>query len=63
MRFDELDPPLTEDLTRWVIANCQFMRERLTVADLLYLAGWLDDEGVGRIIARADAAIAAAKGS
>lgn len=63
MRFDELKPAPTEELVRWVIAGCQFMRERLTIADLLYLAGWLDAEGVGRIVARVDRAIAQAKGA
>ena len=62
MRFDHLDPPTPEDLTRWVVGNCQFMRERLTIADLLYLAGWLDDEGVSRIMRGVDEVILKARG-
>jgi len=58
-RFDALIPAPDEDLTRWVIACCPFMRERLTVADLLHLAGWLDDDGVGRILARVDQVLGA----
>ena len=54
MRFDALKPAPSESLTRWVIGNCHFMRERLTIADLLYLAGWLDEAGIARIMARVD---------
>ena len=61
MRFDELEPASDFDLVHWVTSNAQFMRERLTVADLLYLAGWLDADGVARILARVDAVIAQAK--
>ena len=63
MRFDALKPAPSESLTRWVIGNCQFMRERLTIADLLYLAGWLDEAGVGRIMARVDQVLAAVRGA
>lgn len=62
MRFDALKPAPSEELTRWVIGNCQFMRERLTIADLLYLSGWLDAAGVSRIMARVDEVLAQAKG-
>ena len=62
MRFDDLTPPTSEDLTRWVVGNSQFMRERLTIADLLYLAGWLDNEGVTRIMRRVDEVILKARG-
>jgi len=62
LRFDDLDPSTPEDLTCWVVGNCQFMRERLTIADLLYLAGWLDDEGVSRIMRRVDEVILKARG-
>jgi glycerol-1-phosphate dehydrogenase [NAD(P)+] len=62
MRFDDLKPAPTEDLVRWVLASCQFMRERLTIADLLYLAGWLDEAGVERIMTRVDAVIAQTRG-
>lgn len=62
MRFDALVPAPSEDLTRWVIGNCQFMRERFTVADLMYLAGWLDAEGISRIMARVDQVLAKAAG-
>ena len=59
-RFTDLDPPVPAGLMRWVVANCQFMRERYTIADLMLLAGWWDAAGVARVLARVDAACAAA---
>jgi glycerol-1-phosphate dehydrogenase [NAD(P)+] len=59
-RFTDLDPPVPAGLMRWVVANCQFMRERCTIADLMLLAGWWDAAGVARVLARVDAACAAA---
>ncbi|MGP9806350.1 iron-containing alcohol dehydrogenase [Paracoccus sp. NSM] len=61
MRPADLDPAPSDQRIHWVTANCQFMRERFTVADLLMLAGWWDDEGVARVLARAEAACAAAE--
>lgn len=60
-RFSDLDPAVSQDLMRWVVANCQFMRERGSVADLLTLAGWWDEAGVDRVLERVDAACAAAE--
>ena len=56
----DLDPAPPADLVHWVVANCQFMRERFTVADLMLLAGWWDAAGVARVLARVEAACAAA---
>lgn len=61
MRHDQLDPVPPVNLVRWVVANCQFMRERFTVADLLALAGWWDEAGVQRVLDRVDEACAAAR--
>jgi glycerol-1-phosphate dehydrogenase [NAD(P)+] len=60
MRFSDLDPAPSADRLHWVVRNCQFMRERFTVADLLTLAGWWDDAGVARVLDRVEAACAAA---
>jgi glycerol-1-phosphate dehydrogenase [NAD(P)+] len=60
-RYTDLDPAVSKDLMRWCVANCQFMRERGSVADLLLLAGWWDDAGVDRVLARVEAACAAAE--
>ncbi len=60
VRFTDLEPAISPDLLRWVVGNCQFMRERFTVADLLTLAGWWDQDGVTRVLARVEQACAAA---
>jgi glycerol-1-phosphate dehydrogenase [NAD(P)+] len=60
-RYTDLDPAVSEELMRWCVANCQFMRERGSVADLLLLAGWWDEAGVARVLARVEAACAAAE--
>lgn len=57
----DLEPAPTPDLLRWTVANCQFMRERFTVADLLTFAGWWDREGVTHVLDRAEKACLAAE--
>lgn len=59
-RFTDLDPAPSAERLKWVVANCQFMRERFTVADLLFLSGWWDDAGVERVLSRVDSALEAA---
>jgi glycerol-1-phosphate dehydrogenase [NAD(P)+] len=61
MRFTDLDPAPSGERLHWVVQNCQFMRERFTVADLLTLAGWWDDAGVTRVLERVEAACAMAE--
>ncbi|MDA9020294.1 iron-containing alcohol dehydrogenase, partial [Flavimaricola sp.] len=63
MRFSDLNPAPSAERLHWVVANCQFMRERFTVADLLTLAGWWDVVGVNRVLSRVDEACAAAERS
>ncbi|WP_152047403.1 iron-containing alcohol dehydrogenase [Aureimonas psammosilenae] len=60
-RSRDLEPAPSDELTRWVVANCQFMRERFTVADLLLFCGWWDEAGIARVLARVEAACAAAE--
>ncbi len=60
-RSADLDPAPDAALNAWVVGKCQFMRERFTVADLLRQAGWWDDDGVSRVLARVEAACAAAE--
>ncbi len=60
MRAGDLDPAPSAELLRWAVANCQFMRERFTIADLLTFAGWWDDAGVTRVLDRVESACAAA---
>ncbi len=52
-RFSELDPPVPEERAFWALRNCHLMRNRFTVADLLFFIGWWDDEFVHRLFERA----------
>lgn len=61
-RFTDLEPTVSGDLLRWAVANCQFMRERFTIADLLTFAGWWDEDGVTRVLERAEDACCRAEG-
>ena len=55
-RFCELDPPVSPETARWALRNCHLMRDRFTVADLLFFAGRWDDAFVERILNRARSA-------
>ena len=55
-RFDELDPPVPGETAFWALRNCHLMRNRFTVADLLFFIGWWDDEFVKGLFQRANAA-------
>jgi glycerol-1-phosphate dehydrogenase [NAD(P)+] len=56
LRFGELDPPVAPEVVRWALGNCHLMRNRFTLADLLFFAGWWDDAFVERILERARSA-------
>jgi glycerol-1-phosphate dehydrogenase [NAD(P)+] len=56
VRFGELDPPVAPEVVRWALGNCHLMRNRFTLADLLFFAGWWDDSFVERILERARSA-------
>ena len=60
-RRGDLAPAPSEALMRWAVANCQFMRERFTIADLLAFAGWWEPEDVDAVLARVERACAAAE--
>jgi glycerol-1-phosphate dehydrogenase [NAD(P)+] len=55
-RFGELDPPVPEEIARWALRNCHLMRNRFTLADLLFFFGWWDDEFVEGLWERARSA-------
>ena len=42
-----------EDVWHWAIKNTNFMRNRLTIVDVLFFLGWWTDADVAGIIARA----------
>lgn len=52
-RFGDLNPPIPERNAFWALRNCHLMRNRFTLADLLFFFGWWDDEFVGRLLERA----------
>jgi glycerol-1-phosphate dehydrogenase [NAD(P)+] len=55
-RFGELDPPVAPEVARWALRNCHLMRDRFTLADLLFFVGWWDDAFVERMLERARSA-------
>ena len=55
-RFGELDPPASPELARWALRNCHLMRNRFTIADLLFFIGWWDDAFVERLFEHAHSA-------
>jgi len=56
VRFGELDPPVSPETVRWALVNCHLMRNRFTLADLLFYAGWWDEAFVERLLDRARSA-------
>jgi glycerol-1-phosphate dehydrogenase [NAD(P)+] len=55
-RFGELNPPIPEETAFWALKNCHLMRNRFTLADLLFFVGWWDDGFVERLFERARSA-------
>jgi glycerol-1-phosphate dehydrogenase [NAD(P)+] len=51
-RFRDLTPPIPEDTAFWALRNCHMMRNRFSLADLLFFLGWWDDAFVGRLLER-----------
>ena len=52
-RFGDLEPPVEPEVARWALGNCHLMRNRFTLADLLFFAGRWDDAFVERALERA----------
>ena len=55
-RFGELDPAVSTETARWALLNCHLMRNRFTLADLLFFSGSWNGEFVEKILARARSA-------
>lgn len=55
-RFGELDPPVSPETVRWALKNCHLMRNRFTLADLLFFSGSWDENFIERILERARSA-------
>lgn len=54
VRFGDLDDWVTADVWRWAVKNCLFMRNRVTIVDLLAELGWWTDADVDAVLARVD---------
>jgi glycerol-1-phosphate dehydrogenase [NAD(P)+] len=52
-RFGELDPPIPEETAFWALKNCHLMRNRFTLADLLFFISWWDEGFVEKLFERA----------
>ncbi|MDO9378111.1 MAG: iron-containing alcohol dehydrogenase [Nocardioidaceae bacterium] len=49
--FASLTPSVSDDLARWAVRSCLFMRDRFTAVDLLALSGGWDDATVDEVLA------------
>ena len=55
-QFGEMVPAVPPDVVRWAVLNCHLMRNRCTLADLLFFLGWWNAGFVERVLDRARAA-------
>ena len=53
-RYSVLNYPVDAKTARWAMTNCNLMRNRFSVIDLLYFAGIWNDDFVQMIIGRAE---------
>ncbi len=49
-RFSDLDPPVPPEVVRWALLHCHLMRNRCTLADLLFYLGWWNARFVERLL-------------
>jgi glycerol-1-phosphate dehydrogenase [NAD(P)+] len=47
---DQLTPSIDAAVVRWALLNCHLMRNRFTLADLLYMLGWWNAAFVERLL-------------
>ena len=62
-RLTDLDWVTDAEHARWAVTNCAYMRNRLTVVDLLIALGWWTAADVAEILDRAEHAITGAETS
>lgn len=53
----DLESWIDSDIWHWAVGNCQLMRNRFTVVDLLFLAGRWNTEDVATVIGMAEQAV------
>ncbi len=59
--FDELDAWVTPQVWRWAVKNCLYMRNRVTIVDLLAELGWWTDADVAVVLGMTEAVIRQAR--
>ena len=52
--FANLDPPVPREVVRWAIERLPFMRERFTLADLLFYSGRWDERLIDEVFSSLD---------
>lgn len=52
--YRELDSWVTQDIWRWAVKNCLYMRNRVTIVDLMAELGWWTDADVDEVLGRVD---------
>jgi glycerol-1-phosphate dehydrogenase [NAD(P)+] len=62
-RLTDLDAVSGPDQAFWAVANAPYMRNRLTVLDLLFALGWWTHDDVRDVLDRAEQIVAAAEAS
>ncbi len=62
LRFEELDPSISEHEARWAFEHAHLMRKRFSAGDLLFYLGWLDEAFTDRVFERMRELTAEARG-
>ena len=55
--YTQLDSWVTPEIWRWAVSNCHYMRNRVTIADLLTEAGWWTDADIDEVLRRVAALV------
>lgn len=63
LRFDELDPAISEAEARWGFEHAHLMRKRFSAGDLLFYLGWLDERFTARVFERMHELVADVRGN
>ncbi len=62
LRFEELEPAISEAEARWAFEHAHLMRKRFSAGDLLFFLGWLDERFTTRVFARMRELVAEVRG-
>ncbi|MBV9050261.1 MAG: iron-containing alcohol dehydrogenase [Solirubrobacterales bacterium] len=62
LRFEELDPAISETEARWAFEHAHLMRKRFSAGDLLFYLGWLDERFTTQVFEQMHQLIAGVRG-